>query len=324
MATTSRPELLEPDEQVRIDDVQSITWLADGRIAVTVIFSDPAGIGVVPGAGVITQVTLVITQVTLVMLEVEGGLDRRRAPVATSGVRQRLQVERHHLHINVAVRQPDGFWLYAEAPEPGLDIQLASCPAFGADAEMQDLDSRQEPALHDGLIQQLAPDTPSPDGRVRVQDPHRGAMLLLFPGPPSHPDRTDQASIHERPEKEVPVAGPVIPEARGDDRRLYLSFLFPRRDKRFRVSPQGVEAERAECEDMIGGQRLDTNRRDGRQLIQVRAVQMRFLRVRVNHRISPRLLVSREPHYVDAAQAMMSSTVQCLQVECRDGDLRGQ
>lgn len=62
MATTSQPQPLAPEERVSIEDVQSITRLADGRIAVTVIFNDPAGIGVVPGAGVITQVTFVMIE----------------------------------------------------------------------------------------------------------------------------------------------------------------------------------------------------------------------------------------------------------------------
>ena len=61
-ATTSRPQPLAPGEQVGIEDVQSITRLADGRVAVGVIFSDPAGVGIAPGAGVITQVTLVMLE----------------------------------------------------------------------------------------------------------------------------------------------------------------------------------------------------------------------------------------------------------------------
>jgi copper transport protein len=61
-ATTSQPRPLGPGDQVAIEDVQSITRLADGRVAVSVIFSDPAGVGVVPGAGVITQVTLVMLE----------------------------------------------------------------------------------------------------------------------------------------------------------------------------------------------------------------------------------------------------------------------
>lgn len=61
-ATTSQPQPLAPGEQVGIEDVQSLTRLADGRIAVSVIFSDPAGVGVAPGAPVITQVTLIMLE----------------------------------------------------------------------------------------------------------------------------------------------------------------------------------------------------------------------------------------------------------------------
>lgn len=61
-ATTRQPQPLAPGEQVGIDDVQSLTRLADGRVAVSVIFSDPAGVGVAPGAPVLTQVTLVMLE----------------------------------------------------------------------------------------------------------------------------------------------------------------------------------------------------------------------------------------------------------------------
>ncbi len=61
-ATTSQPQPLAPGEQVGIEDVQSLTRLADGRIAVSVIFNDPAGVGVAPGAPVITQVTLIMLE----------------------------------------------------------------------------------------------------------------------------------------------------------------------------------------------------------------------------------------------------------------------
>lgn len=61
-ATTSQPQPLAPGEQVGIEDIQSLTRLADGRVAVSVIFSDPAGVGVAPGAPVITQATLIMLE----------------------------------------------------------------------------------------------------------------------------------------------------------------------------------------------------------------------------------------------------------------------
>jgi cytochrome c553 len=60
--TTRTPQPLGPDQQVSIDDVQSVFRLADGRIAVSVIFEDPAGVGVVPGANPINQVTLIMIE----------------------------------------------------------------------------------------------------------------------------------------------------------------------------------------------------------------------------------------------------------------------
>lgn len=57
---TADPRPLPPSDWVSIRDVQSITLLADGRIAVTVIFDDPAGIGVIPGADPVYQVTLIM------------------------------------------------------------------------------------------------------------------------------------------------------------------------------------------------------------------------------------------------------------------------
>lgn len=48
------------EDAISIRDVQSVTYLADGRIAVTVIFDDPAGVGVIPGADPVYQVTLVL------------------------------------------------------------------------------------------------------------------------------------------------------------------------------------------------------------------------------------------------------------------------
>lgn len=57
---TSPSEPVDPANAIVIEDVQSMTYLADGRIAVTVIFSDPTGIGVIPGAQPVYQVTLIL------------------------------------------------------------------------------------------------------------------------------------------------------------------------------------------------------------------------------------------------------------------------
>ena len=57
---TSPSEPVDPANAIVIQDVQSMTYLADGRIAVTVIFSDPTGIGVIPGAEPVYQVTLIL------------------------------------------------------------------------------------------------------------------------------------------------------------------------------------------------------------------------------------------------------------------------
>lgn len=56
---TSPAVPVDPENAIAIEDVQSMTTLADGRIAVTVIFADPAGLGVIPGANPVYQVTLV-------------------------------------------------------------------------------------------------------------------------------------------------------------------------------------------------------------------------------------------------------------------------
>lgn len=58
---TSPSQPVDPANAIVIQDVQSVTYLADGRIAVTVIFHDPAGIGVIPGAAPLYQVTLILT-----------------------------------------------------------------------------------------------------------------------------------------------------------------------------------------------------------------------------------------------------------------------
>lgn len=59
LATTpSQP--VSAEDAIVIQDVQGVSYLADGRIAVTVIFHDPAGIGVVPGVDPLYQVTLVL------------------------------------------------------------------------------------------------------------------------------------------------------------------------------------------------------------------------------------------------------------------------
>lgn len=61
LATTpSQP--VDPENAISIQDVQSVTYLADGRVAVTVIFDDPIGIGVIPGVDPIYQVTLVMIE----------------------------------------------------------------------------------------------------------------------------------------------------------------------------------------------------------------------------------------------------------------------
>ncbi len=65
---TSPPEPLEPADAITIQDVQSLNYLADGRIAVTVIFNDPLGVGVIPGAAPMYSVTLILVQVDGVWL----------------------------------------------------------------------------------------------------------------------------------------------------------------------------------------------------------------------------------------------------------------
>ncbi|MCO5224397.1 MAG: c-type cytochrome [Thermomicrobiales bacterium] len=50
---------VDVENAIVIEDVQSMTTLADGRIAVTIIFADPTGLGVIPGANPVYQVTLV-------------------------------------------------------------------------------------------------------------------------------------------------------------------------------------------------------------------------------------------------------------------------
>lgn len=59
---TSPSEPLAPADAITIQDVQSLNYLADGRIAVTVIFTDPLGVGVVPGAAPLYSVTLVLVE----------------------------------------------------------------------------------------------------------------------------------------------------------------------------------------------------------------------------------------------------------------------
>ena len=59
---TSPAEPLTPADAITIQDVQSLNYLADGRIAVTVIFADPLGVGVVPGATPLYSVTLILVQ----------------------------------------------------------------------------------------------------------------------------------------------------------------------------------------------------------------------------------------------------------------------
>lgn len=60
--STAPSEPVDPANAISIQDVQSMNYLADGRIAVTVIFNDPLGIGVIPGAGPVYQVTLIMVQ----------------------------------------------------------------------------------------------------------------------------------------------------------------------------------------------------------------------------------------------------------------------
>ena len=67
LATTpSQP--VDPEDAIVIQDVQGVNYLADGRIAVTVIFHDPAGIGVIPGVDPQYQVTLVLINIDGVWL----------------------------------------------------------------------------------------------------------------------------------------------------------------------------------------------------------------------------------------------------------------
>jgi mono/diheme cytochrome c family protein len=66
--TTSQPKPVHPANGITIQDVQSMSYLADGRIAVTVIFNDPAGVGVIPGMQPVTQVTLILVNVDGVWL----------------------------------------------------------------------------------------------------------------------------------------------------------------------------------------------------------------------------------------------------------------
>ena len=61
--STSPIEPVDPADAITIQDVQSMTYLADGRIAVTVIFNDPAGIGVIPGVDPVYQVTLIFVNI---------------------------------------------------------------------------------------------------------------------------------------------------------------------------------------------------------------------------------------------------------------------
>ncbi len=61
--TTGAMEPLPEDQQVGLQDVQSIRWLADGRIAADVIFTDPASVGIS-----LDDERPVITQATLVFL----------------------------------------------------------------------------------------------------------------------------------------------------------------------------------------------------------------------------------------------------------------
>lgn len=60
--TTSPAEPLAQADLITVEDVQSVTMLADGRVAVSIIFDDPAGHGIVPNANPISQVTLVLVQ----------------------------------------------------------------------------------------------------------------------------------------------------------------------------------------------------------------------------------------------------------------------
>lgn len=61
--STSPIEPVSPENAITIQDVQSMSYLADGRIAVTVIFNDSAGVGVIPGADPVYQVTLIFVNV---------------------------------------------------------------------------------------------------------------------------------------------------------------------------------------------------------------------------------------------------------------------
>lgn len=58
--TTAAPQPVSAAEAISIQDVQSVSYLADGRIAVTVIFNDPIGVGVIPGVEPVDQVTLIL------------------------------------------------------------------------------------------------------------------------------------------------------------------------------------------------------------------------------------------------------------------------
>ena len=60
---TTPPQPVDPSNALSVQDVQSVTYLADGRVAVTVIFDDPIGIGVIPGVDPIYQTTLVLIEV---------------------------------------------------------------------------------------------------------------------------------------------------------------------------------------------------------------------------------------------------------------------
>ncbi len=66
--SVSPPEPVDPANAIAIQDVQSVTKLADGRVAVTVIFDDPNAMGVIPGANPIYQTTLVLIEVDGVWL----------------------------------------------------------------------------------------------------------------------------------------------------------------------------------------------------------------------------------------------------------------
>lgn len=61
--STSPIEPVAAENVITIQDVQSMNYLADGRVAVTVIFNDPDGVGVIPGADPVYQVTLIFVNI---------------------------------------------------------------------------------------------------------------------------------------------------------------------------------------------------------------------------------------------------------------------